>query len=299
MYRVRFHGRGGQGMKTASRILGSAAFHAGFVVQDSPIYGAERRGAPMAAFVRIARTPIHERGLLSQPDLVVLADDTLLSDPAAQPLGGADTTTVLLINTTKDETTVRQLLPIASSRLYVADLTALAQEHTHTLSGLSTALGVASARLVGLTLTDIEAGLRDELADHVTADQWDRNLALARATYAVIAAWQPITERSDTTVAVPSPVVDVPFDPPRMATPSIAALANSPERKTGNWRQFRPVLHQELCTRCWICFVRCPEAAISLDVHDYPVVDYDECKGCLLCVHECPTHAFTTEKEIR
>ena len=51
MFRIRFHGRGGQGMKTASRILGSAAFHAGYVVQDSPIYGAERRGAPMAAFV--------------------------------------------------------------------------------------------------------------------------------------------------------------------------------------------------------------------------------------------------------
>jgi len=92
-------------MKTASRILGSAAFHAGFVVQDSRIYGAERRGAPMAAFVRIARA-IHERGLLSQPDLVVLADDTLLSDPAAQPLAGADATTVLLINTTKDEAAV-------------------------------------------------------------------------------------------------------------------------------------------------------------------------------------------------
>jgi Pyruvate/2-oxoacid:ferredoxin oxidoreductase gamma subunit len=45
MLRIRFHGRGGQGMKTASRILGSAAFHAGLVVQDSPVYGAERRGA--------------------------------------------------------------------------------------------------------------------------------------------------------------------------------------------------------------------------------------------------------------
>jgi pyruvate ferredoxin oxidoreductase gamma subunit len=57
MLRIRFHGRGGQGMKTASRILGAAAFHAGYVVQDAPVYGAERRGAPMAAFTRIARAP--------------------------------------------------------------------------------------------------------------------------------------------------------------------------------------------------------------------------------------------------
>ena len=76
MFRICFHGRGGQGMKTASRILGSAAFQAGFLVQDSPVYGAEQRGAPMAAFPRIARDPIRERGMIGQPDLVVIADDT-------------------------------------------------------------------------------------------------------------------------------------------------------------------------------------------------------------------------------
>ena len=67
MLRIRFHGRGGQGMKTASRIVGSAAFHAGLVVQDSPIYGAERRGAPMSAMTRIAHEPIRERGAITRP----------------------------------------------------------------------------------------------------------------------------------------------------------------------------------------------------------------------------------------
>ena len=61
-------------MKTASRILGSASFHAGFVVQDSPVYGAERRGAPMSAFTRLAREPIRERGAIAIPDLVVIAE---------------------------------------------------------------------------------------------------------------------------------------------------------------------------------------------------------------------------------
>ena len=88
MLRIRFHGRGGQGMKTASRIVGSAAFQAGFVVQDAPVYGAERRGAPLAAFTRMARQSILERGAITHPDLVVVADDTLLTDPAAQPEAG-------------------------------------------------------------------------------------------------------------------------------------------------------------------------------------------------------------------
>ena len=57
MYRIRFHGRGGQGMKTASRILGSAFFAEGYEVQDAPRYGAERRGAPIFAYVRAARAP--------------------------------------------------------------------------------------------------------------------------------------------------------------------------------------------------------------------------------------------------
>ncbi len=109
MLRTRFHGRGGQGMKTASRILGSAAFHSGLVVQDSPVYGAERRGAPMAAFTRIAREPIHERGAITRPDLVVVAGDSLLSDPAAQPLAGCDETSTVLVNSTKDETTLRSI----------------------------------------------------------------------------------------------------------------------------------------------------------------------------------------------
>ncbi len=88
MFRIRFHGRGGQGMKTASRVLGSAFFLEGFEVQDAPLYGAERRGAPIFANVRASREPIDERGVIRHPDLVVVADDTLISVPAAAVLQG-------------------------------------------------------------------------------------------------------------------------------------------------------------------------------------------------------------------
>ena len=62
-------------MKTASRILGSAFFAEGFEVQDAPRYGAERRGAPIFAYVRAARETINERGIITRPDLVIVADD--------------------------------------------------------------------------------------------------------------------------------------------------------------------------------------------------------------------------------
>lgn len=298
MFRIRFHGRGGQGMKTASRIVGSAAFHAGLFVQDSPLYGAERRGAPMAAFTRIASKPVRECGAITRPDLVIVADDSLFADAAALPLAGCDAQTSLLINSTK-AATVLQTLTGECDRLSAADFTALAWETTKTLASLSTALGAAAARLLGLSLEHVLAGVNDELSEQLNATQREANEKLACSAFALASQWDLVQERRDDSSTAASTLVDVTFDPPRVAAPSIYAVGNSPERKTGNWRQFRPVLDVDKCTRCWICFVRCPEAAIALDANDYPVVDYDECKGCLLCVHECPTHAFTAEKELR
>lgn len=299
MLRMRFHGRGGQGMKTASRIVGSAAFHAGFVVQDAPVYGAERRGAPMAAFTRIARQTILERGAITQPDLVVVADDTLLTDPAAQPLAGCDRQCTVLLNAVTDTAT---LLPLQSieGRLVCADFTTLVLTHTTTLAALSTAMGVAAACLVGLSLEASLTGLEEELrSTDLSPVQRQANVQLAEAAYDLLHTWAPVQERTGTEPVPLTPLVDVPFAPPTQAAPSIYAIANSPERNTGSWRQFRPVLQREHCSRCWVCFVRCPDAAITLDPDDYPLVDYAVCKGCLLCVHECPTHAFNVVKEGR
>jgi pyruvate ferredoxin oxidoreductase gamma subunit len=253
----------------------------------------------MAAFTRIARTPILERGAIVQADLVVVADDTLLTEPAAQPLAGCDAQCTLLVNSTRDGVDLRHTTS-HDGRLLYADFMALVLELTQTLAGLSTALGIAAAHLVGLPLEDSLAGLTAELDDaQLSPAQHHANLQLAQATYALVRSWEPIQEEAREVVVPGTPLVEVPFDPPWRATPSIYAAANSPERHTGSWRQFRPVLHPEHCTRCWVCFVRCPEAAITLDRDDYPIIDYDVCKGCLLCVHECPTHALTADKEVR
>jgi pyruvate ferredoxin oxidoreductase gamma subunit len=286
-------------MKTASRLVGSAAFHAGFVVQDAPVYGAERRGAPMAAFTRLDRQEILERGAITQPDLVVVADDTLLTDPAAQPLAGCDRQCTVLLNAVE---ATAALLPLQSheGRLVVADFTALVLAHTTTLAALSTALGVAAACLVGLSLEASLAGLGEELrSTDLSPSQRQANVQLAEAAYALTHTWAPIQERTGATPLPLTPLVDLPFASPAQAAPSIYAMANSPERHTGSWRQWRPVLQRERCSRCWVCFVRCPDAAIMLDPEHYPVVDYAVCKGCLVCAHDCPTHAFTILKEVR
>src|SRR5574340_1009474 len=98
MYGVRLHGRGGQGAKTASRILGTAAFLSGYLAQDSPTYGAERRGAPVAAFTRIAEEPIRERGFIPYPDLIVVVAASPISHSVARVEVAIDEQSVVFVN---------------------------------------------------------------------------------------------------------------------------------------------------------------------------------------------------------
>ena len=62
----------------------------------------------------------------------------------------------------------------------------------------------------------------------------------------------------------------------------------------------RPEIDRDVCTRCGICFVRCPDGAIALDDEGYPVIDYDHCKGCMECWEQCPVEgALRREREVR
>ena len=295
MIRIRFHGRGGQGAKTASRIVGSAAFLAGFTAQDSPIYGAERRGAPVAAYTRLAHGTILERGLISQPDLVVVADETLLTDPAAHVLEGVTEATAVFVNTTRSPEEVHAASSVAG-RLSTMDLTGVILAKLGRVGALSAPLGAAAARLLGLSEESLRAAVAQELRSlGVTASVLERNLEVATDCFQAVPI-VPVGESSPGQ-AGPASLWSPIYEAPTRGTARIAAGANTPLRKTGDWRTFRPVLIPEKCNGCWLCYVYCPDAAITLTQTDKPVIDYDHCKGCMLCVEECPTHALVSERE--
>lgn len=78
--------------------------------------------------------------------------------------------------------------------------------------------------------------------------------------------------------------------------PSMPASSGSMKiNKTASWRSIRPIIIQEKCKRCMICWKFCPEPAIHPE--DPPVIDYDFCKGCGICIEECPFDAILSEKE--
>ena len=99
MVEIRWHGRGGQGAKTASLLLADAAFLAGKFVQGFPEYGAERMGAPISAYNRISdeRSPVHSN--IYNPDYVVVVDETLLS--ALDVTAGLSEKGAIIINSGK------------------------------------------------------------------------------------------------------------------------------------------------------------------------------------------------------
>ncbi|MDP2782983.1 MAG: 2-oxoacid:acceptor oxidoreductase family protein [Sulfurimicrobium sp.] len=293
MYRIRFHGRGGQGMKTASRILGSAFFLQGYEVQDAPRYGAERRGAPIFAYVRAARQTIQERGIILEPDLVIVADDSLLPMPAAGVLQGIAARTVLLIHSAETPETWRHRLNIAGPLL---TLPVEAEQHF-----AGTALAGAAARLVGvITASALEQAVRQELTG-LGAEALAANLDQALAGYERMAPQAGLVRECEALAADACPRpdwVELPLDEADMAAAAIHAGATSVEVRTGLWRTLRPVIDYPRCNRCWwVCSEFCPDSAIRVNAEHYPEIDYEHCKGCLICVAQCPTHAISSIPE--
>lgn len=77
--------------------------------------------------------------------------------------------------------------------------------------------------------------------------------------------------------------------------PMPVSLGSMRVNKTASWRSIRPVIIEEKCRRCMICWKFCPEPAIL--PNDPPEIDYDFCKGCSICIVECPFEAIVSEPE--
>jgi pyruvate ferredoxin oxidoreductase gamma subunit len=294
MYRIRFHGRGGQGMKTASHILGNAFFREGFEVQDAPRYGAERRGAPIFAYVRAAREPIRQRGNIVHPDLVAVADETLVPVPAAGVLEGVDAHCVMLIDTLASADQWRRRLNLKGPVVTLPARGAVEDRAEQPFIGAMCA--GAAARLVGVIRREtLEAALREELAalgEEIVAQNVEHALWAFDATQAHAGL---VKERGEAPPAeVPAPRwIAVPFDEARVSAPDIHAGATSVEVRTGLWRTMRPIIDYDHCRRCsWVCSTFCPDSAIHVLEDGRPEIDYDHCKGCLICAAVCPPHAI-------
>ena len=126
MIEIRWHGRGGQGAKTASLLLADAAFNTGKYIQGFPESGPERMGAPITAYNRISSSPIRLHSNIYEPDYVVVVDDTLLeSVPVTE---GLKETGAIIINTTKTADELKPLLNGYKGKIYTIDARKVSEE---------------------------------------------------------------------------------------------------------------------------------------------------------------------------
>lgn len=294
MFRVRFHGRGGQGARVANRVLGTAAFFEGYYVQDFPLYGAARRGAPVTAFTRISKEPVMERGVISEPDIVIIMDETLLHDALAMPLSGLKKDGVVFINTTHSPEEALEKYKF-TAQVITLDITKISLDMLGR-AVLSTLAGGVASRIVGLSEDFLKKSVEKEASKILT----DRELIVKNIDAAAYCynAIKPLEIKTTEVIQEGSPVIDIPFETALISSPTINTTGNTPLRKTGNWRIFKPVWDHDRCTRCMTCVMSCPDGCISIDENGFPYTDYDNCKGCMVCVEECPVKAIEREREV-
>ena len=123
---IRWHGRGGQGAKTASLLLADAAFNTGKYIQGFPEYGPERMGAPITAYNRISDTPITIHSNIYEPDYVVVVDDTLLE--TVDVTAGLKSSGGIVINTTKSADYLKKVLKGYDGNIYTIDARKVSME---------------------------------------------------------------------------------------------------------------------------------------------------------------------------
>lgn len=289
--RVRFHGRGGQGGKTASRILGNAAFNDGYFVQDFPVYGAERRGAPVGAFTRFSDEEITERGFIFSPDVVAVMDDSLIGDPVANPFAGLRKGGAAVVNTTRANA---ELLPGREDVTVLAvDLTGQALK----ILGkpvLSAGIAAAVARVTGIKREAMLTAITDELHEiGISEEMVRKNLEFATVIYRELEPLKLRTEELEPRDELVPMALIVSVG----ATEDVTLTGNSTVRHTGNWRTYRPAIDYAKCTDCMICYAYCPESAMSVGEDGRVKIDYDNCKGCMICLTECPLRAISQTRD--
>lgn len=159
MIEIRWHGRGGQGAKTASQFLGEAALDTGKYIQAFPEYGPERAGAPIRAFNRISDEPIYIHSSVAEPDIVIVIDPTLLgTEDITEGMGEKG---ILLVNTDKSPQEIRTELNWTKGKVGTVDATKISLE---TLKLPMPNMPMLGALLKVTTLVSI-----DELSERVKA----------------------------------------------------------------------------------------------------------------------------------
>jgi len=173
---IRFHGRAGQGMVTAAELLAAAAGMEGKYSQAFPVFGSEKRGPPVMSFCRISDSPITIYDQITVPDVVIVADPSVLSSVNVQ--AGLKNGGIVIVNCSCPAGE----LGISDAKVYAVDGTKIALEHLKRPIFNTVMLG-AFIKITGMVrMESIEKAIHEEFGEKDKAIA-DKNVEVIRACY--------------------------------------------------------------------------------------------------------------------
>ncbi len=273
-------GRGGEGVVVASQVLADTFARAGFHVQSFPEFKAERRGAPIAAFLRWDSAPIHRRFKVHDCDVLV---DVSPSPPSEQALRTVRPGGLAVLNR-------ESRLPLALPyRVWRVPASRIAREHGVLSAegrpmGNTAVLGAAVKLLLPDGLPLLEQAILARMGAHAEA-----NLVAAREGFARCVHQRPVASDPPLPQAANG-------HPGRQPVLFPTSTRTSLHVHTGSWSLDRPVL-LERCNACAVCVLFCPEGAIAR-ADGAMSIDYDYCKGCGICEAVCPVRGAIAMEEV-
>lgn len=313
MVEVIWHARGGQGAFTAARCLGAAAaLSADAHALAFPTFGPERRGAPVCAYTKISDSPIGDRSVVRQADIVIYLDETLMTEEWASELAPGG---VVLLNTTRHTD---------DARIICVDADAISRDILGRAIPNTAFLGAIAAISDAVSLEDVHVGIEATMPARLQ----DPNIRIADAAAAVVERSKAACgeERAPRTVETGSVCAVAPAgmgerrDGGRQGASHTPYLRTSFDASDGGfarstcfeaghlvsknagWRSSRPVLDDVRCTKCLNCYQLCPDGTIY-KVRDATgglealSIDYAFCKGCGVCAEVCPVSCISMVPE--
>jgi len=274
-------GRGGEGVVLASQILAETVARAGFWVQAFPEFNAERRGAPISAFLRWDdASPIHRRYKLRTCDVLAVVSP---SPPSPQVMRSVRPGGLIVLNreTRFPHSGPFDVARVAGSR--IAREAGILSSEGRPMGNVAV-LGACVKLLLPHGLEFLEEAVASRMGGMA-----DANIVAAREGYA--RCTKQHTLGSDTPIDSAEPLK------PRTSRPLFAVSSTDTRAShTGTWSLDRPVL-QTGCTACAVCALFCPEGAISR-IDGSMAIDYLYCKGCGICEAVCPVRNAIAIEEV-
>jgi len=278
-------GRGGEGVVLASQILAETFARAGFWVQSFPEFTAERRGAPISAFLRWDETsPIHRRYKVQDCDVLVVVSP---SPPSPQALRAVKPGGLVVLNR---EARFRHAGPFDIARVpasRIAQVEGILSSEGRPMGNVAV-LGACVRLLMPDGLTFLEQAVVSRLGALAEANILAAREGYARCTRQHTLAGDPPVESAS----------DLGQESERRPSRPVFAVSTTDSRRnhTGTWSLDRPLLTDE-CTACAVCALFCPEGAISRN-DGAMVIDYLYCKGCGICEVVCPVRNAIAMEEV-